>query len=201
MNDIATADTAFVFFPEALQRDGGIAHPGFHFDGIYFVLRFTVIGNNEIDFNIVASFFPVIVGIEKQAVAVGGQHLRNGVFIEHSFVQAELAAEDLFVDFVLQQLVFVKGVADEEAGVSHITLEEGVGFRKRKSDIGIVGAATFVCDHGIGQPKKSVLVLSGIGFFRDTVENHTLFVRGKQPRNLILLYEKLLGIFAIVSFV
>jgi len=60
------------------------------------------------------------VGVEEKAVTVGGLHLSNCIFVEHSFIESKLAGDYLVVDFVIEQLIFVKGMADEQAGVAHV---------------------------------------------------------------------------------
>ena len=62
-----------------------------------------------------------VMGIEEQAMTIGNEHLGNRILIEHSLIQGELSCEDLLVDLVLKQIIFVKGMAYEEAGVPKIS--------------------------------------------------------------------------------
>ena len=122
MDDIAATDPYFVFFPEFQQRIRRIACAGFDLNGIHFVFCLTVVGNDEVDLNVVALFLLAVMGVEEQPVTTGCQHLRNDIFVEHSLVQPQFAIQDLLVDFILQQLVFVESVADKQPRVPQIAL-------------------------------------------------------------------------------
>ena len=117
MDDIAAADPGFVFLPEFQQRVRCVACAGFDLNGVHFIFCLAVVGDNEVDFNVVALFLLAVVGIEEQPMAIGRQHLCNDIFIQHSLVQTQLAVQNLFVDFILQQLVFIESVADKQPRV------------------------------------------------------------------------------------
>ena len=121
MDDIAAADSAFIFLLEFRQRSDRIIHAGFHLNWKDLISGFTIVGNDEVDLNVVSLLFFVIMGVEKKAVSIGNQHLGNGVFIEHAFVQSQLARQDLFVNFVLQKFIFIKGMADQQSRVTEVT--------------------------------------------------------------------------------
>lgn len=86
MDDIAAADSVFVFFAEAQERICGISNAGLHLDGVYFVLCFAVIRENKVNFNIVPLLFVIIVRVEEQTMTVRGKHLRDGVFKKHTLI-------------------------------------------------------------------------------------------------------------------
>ena len=65
MDDIAAADPCFVFFPEFQQRVRCVACAGFDLNGIHFVLCLTVVGNDEVDLNVVALFLLAVMGVEE----------------------------------------------------------------------------------------------------------------------------------------
>lgn len=117
MDDIAAADPGFVFLPEFQQRVRCVACAGFDLNGVHFIFCLAVIGDNEVDFNVVALFLLAVMGVEEQPVTIGCQHLRNDIFVEHSLVQPQFAIQDLLVDFILQQLVFVESVAEKQPRV------------------------------------------------------------------------------------
>ena len=71
MHNIAAADSIFEFFPKPVQRLCGIAHTGFHFNGIDFIFRFAVVGDNEVNLNVVSFFLFIVLRIEKQPMPVG----------------------------------------------------------------------------------------------------------------------------------
>lgn len=118
VDDIATADSVLVLLTEAQKRVCGISHAGLHFDGIYFILRFAVIGENKVDFNVVPFLFIVVVRIEKQTMTVRGEHLRDGIFKKHPLVQTELSRKDLLINLIFQKFVLVKRVADQQPGIT-----------------------------------------------------------------------------------
>lgn len=89
MDDIAFADPALVFLPEFQEGLCSIVGTGLDLDGIHLVLGLAVVGDDEVDFDIVALLFLVIMGVEEQAVPVGSQDLGNHVLIEHTLVQSQ----------------------------------------------------------------------------------------------------------------
>ena len=98
MHNIAAADSIFEFFPKPVQRLCGIAHTGFHFNGIDFIFRFAVVGDNEVNLNVVSFFFFIVLRIEKQPMPIGSKHLRNGILKQHAFVDSKLPSKNLFID-------------------------------------------------------------------------------------------------------
>ena len=86
MDDITAADPALILFLEFGQRGYGIIGTGFDLNGEHLILGFTVVGNDEVDLNVVALLFFAVMGVEEQAVAIGYQHLGNHIFVEHTFV-------------------------------------------------------------------------------------------------------------------
>ena len=81
MDDIASSNPAFILLPKPQQRFRGVAGAGFHLNGIYLVFHLAVVGYQEVDFNIVAPLFVILVGIEEQAMSIGYKHLGNRVII------------------------------------------------------------------------------------------------------------------------
>ena len=65
MDDIAFPDPALVFLPEFQKGLCSIVCTGLDLDGVHLVLGFTVVGDDEIDLNVVALLFLVIMGVEK----------------------------------------------------------------------------------------------------------------------------------------
>ena len=185
MDDIAAADPGFVFLPEFQQRVRCVACAGFDLNGVHFIFCLAVIGDNEVDFNVVALFLLAVMGVEEQPVTIGCQHLRNDIFVEHSLVQPQFAIQDLLVDFILQQLVFVESVAEKQPRVPQIALDIGVRFCQRQPHIGVIGTAAFIGDHGIGQPEEGFLILIRRRTGGDPIEHDPLFVPGEQAGNLV----------------
>ena len=81
VNDIAFSNAALVFLLESQQGYNGVISSGFDFNGIHFVLGLAVVGDQEVDLNIIAFLFSVVVGIEEQPVPISGQHLRNHILV------------------------------------------------------------------------------------------------------------------------
>ena len=111
-------------------------------------------------------------------MAIGRQHLCNDIFIQHSLVQTQLAVQNLFVDFILQQLVFIESVADKQPRVAQVALDIGIGFCQGQTHVGVAGSAAFVGNHGIGQPEEGFLILVSRRTGRNAIEHHPLFVPG-----------------------
>ena len=147
MDDIAAADPGFVFLPEFQQRVRCVACAGFDLNGVHFIFCLAVVGDNEVDFDVVALFLLAVMGVEEQPVTIGCQHLRNDIFVEHSLVQTQLAVQNLFVDFILQQLVFIESVADKQPRVAQVALDIGIGFCQGQTHVGVAGSAAFVGNH------------------------------------------------------
>ena len=119
-------------------------------------------------------------------MSIGYKHLGNRVLIEHSLVDAQFAAENLLIDLILQQLVFIEGMAYQQAGISHIALDVSIGLGEGQAYIGVIDAPAFIGDHGIRQPEECLLILLRSGAFRNTAEHHPLLMSGQQARNLVV---------------
>ena len=60
MDDITAADPALILFFEFCQRSYGIIGTGFDLNGEHLILGFAVVGNDEVDLNVIALLFYVI---------------------------------------------------------------------------------------------------------------------------------------------
>ena len=64
MDDIAFSDPAFILLPEAQQGLNRIVGAGFYFDGVHLILGFAVIGDDEVNFDIISLLFLVVAGVK-----------------------------------------------------------------------------------------------------------------------------------------
>ena len=117
-------------------------------------------------------------GIEVQFMTVGNKHLRDDILHEHPFVDFQFIEEKFFVKFFGDDGIFVEGVADEKPRVCHITLQRHAVHVEFETDVGCGRIVAGVDDHGVGQPKESVLVLT---------ETRRLLQRGKFEFLFVLL--------------
>ena len=76
-------------------------------------------------------------------------------------------------------------MADQEAGISHITFEECSILIDGQTYIRVIAVEAFIYDHGIAKPEKSILVerIGGLCFY--VGQTDPLFVLGKKCGNLL----------------
>ena len=65
MDDIATADSAFVFLLEFQKGSCRIIRSRFDLNGEHLVLCLAVVGDNKVYFNVIATLFFAVMGIEE----------------------------------------------------------------------------------------------------------------------------------------
>ena len=70
----------------------------------------------------------------------------------------------LFIDFLADQSIFIKGMADKQSGISHIALEGHAIHVQLQTNIRLRGVKADVGDHGIVQPEQCIFILPEAGF-------------------------------------
>ncbi len=121
MYHIAFTYPCLVLLLEAFERLCRILLPRLDLYREHLVFQLAVVGDQEVDLNIVAVLLSVVLRIEIQLVTVCCQHLSDSVLIEHSLVHVQLVTEYLLVDLIFEQFVLVKGMANQQSRIAEIS--------------------------------------------------------------------------------
>ena len=128
---------------------------GLHLDGENLGFCLASIGQEEVDLDVVALLLLTVMGVEIKLMATCNEHLGDGVFVKHAFVDGQLSGEDGCVNFLRDQLVFVKGMGEEKPGIPHIAFHRRPGFVEGQPDIGVrAGEALIAMDRASSHRRR-----------------------------------------------
>ena len=114
-------------FAELVQRGERVILAGLYFNRGYVVsVADLAFGCQKVDFHSVFAVLTVRIGVEKQLMSAGGQHLRYDILNDHSHIDLELVEQELLVDLLADNAVLIKSVADQKPCVSHIHLKSRI---------------------------------------------------------------------------
>lgn len=167
MNDIIASYAGMEFRLELFEGTGRVFLLRLDFYGENLIFQLAVVRKDKIDFDVVTVQLVIVMGVEIQFMPGGDQHLRDHILIEHPFIERQLPEKDLPIKLAVRNFIFVKGVADQQAGVAHVTFHVGTVFVQRQADVRVGTVETFVGDHRIGEPEKGVMIFGERGSLLD----------------------------------
>ena len=149
MNDVGVCDATGETRLKIVKRGCRIVFGGLDFNRDNSKAGPVFVGKEKVNLNIIAVLFHAVVGIEIQLLSLGGNHLGNHVFIDHTLVQRQPSAHDGFVQLLIGYLIFTESQTDQKTGIAHVAFHSSIIFAQSKTDVGIVALIAEIAYHGI----------------------------------------------------